>query len=92
MMTYQELIERGQDGDPIIDPAHPAEITDEGLFIPGDVEEGNTLDFLVKIEERGFRAWVRDTADAPEEFVGDEWSHEALMESYENLVDWIYAW
>lgn len=98
-MTYEELIELGLSGDPIIDPKRPAQITPEGLFIPGicEVEDGEVVgesadDLLIKIEEGGFRAWVRHPEGDPDPYRGPGWQAEAFFETYTELLHWIYDW
>jgi hypothetical protein len=94
-MTCEELLVRAQTGDPLFDPDRDggAYITPTGLLLLGTSEGGYNSDMFIKIEEGGFRVWLRDPDNLTDEpFHGREWTHETFFEEYDSLVTWAYSW
>lgn len=92
MMTYEELIEKCKNGDPVIDVDRPDSwrVTEEGLIIDGiDEETEFCLDVRIEILNNGaFCVWVRE----PKDFLGRGWTHGIVLDSYEKVCSWLYSW
>lgn len=94
-MTYEELIAKCKEGDPLILEGGLYDVTPQGLYIHGNngpVEFAS--DLLIKIEEGGFWCYMRDPPGTTEEdrFHGPEWAEESWFREYDDLVSWAYSW
>lgn len=84
-MTYEDLLELAQQGDPLIVAGCRVEMTDEGVIFYGYSDDtGYAVDLKVRVEGDLLHAWVRE----PD---GDgQWTSVSTFVDYDDLVAWVY--
>lgn len=82
-MTYEDLLELAQQGDPLIAAGCRVEMTDDGVIFYGYSDEtGYALDLKVRVEGDQMHAQVREP--------GGSWFSAITFLDYDDLVTWVY--